>query len=472
MSKHEYLYDRKGPWPQPNPAHPFGEAPAVVHIPGKEKRTWWWNIGLRYMRDMITYWPVALWKAWKDSSWEILSDETFCDQIYTTPLSKFLNPKIDDNLLEIFKKQLKEQEKEEEFFIADFYCMKDVVPFDGMYVASTVVLFKRDQVNDVLNVLAIYFYENEVLFTPEDGDAWNLAKNYAMMGATYRILLSVHPILHFPFDTVNAITKTSLPMNSTLFKLLYPHFQFTLVLNNTVLESSTSPVANHQVFIFSGFTGPQEGLETLLVSGYQGYKGNSSFPKYTWTMTPQKIYGEYNVFLMNYYDVFKKFTSGVVEQIPKSEYPEIAKWAQYISDWLPGFPNGVEIFKEDNLAGVLAKVMWDLSVAHATDHHSYGTIPINRLPLRMRVPPPVKKDDTFKRKDQAHFGDIFRYAVEWKMFFTDTTVTRLMDVDYKFPTPQLQKLQSNFIQDLIEVDKNMPVKNFMKLENIAVSIQY
>ena len=44
MNKPQYLYDRKGPWPQPNPAHPFGEAPAVIHIPKKEKK----NLVLEY----------------------------------------------------------------------------------------------------------------------------------------------------------------------------------------------------------------------------------------------------------------------------------------------------------------------------------------------------------------------------------------------------------------------------------------
>ncbi len=159
MDKPQYLYDRKGPWPQPNPAHPFGEAPAVVHIPKKEQRTWYWNIGLRYLRNMLTYWPVALMKAWKNPSWEILSDDIFCDQIYTSPLSKFLNDTIDENLKKIFKEQLKNRDKKDDYYVADFICMKDVRPFDGMHVASSVVLFKKDKAKDKLNVLAIYIYE-------------------------------------------------------------------------------------------------------------------------------------------------------------------------------------------------------------------------------------------------------------------------------------------------------------------------
>lgn len=472
MSKQQYLYDRKGPWPQPSPSHPFGEAPAVVHVPKVEQKTWFRNIGLRYIRNILFYWPVALWKAWKNPSWEILSDDVFCDQILTTPLAKFLNPKIDDNLQVVFKELLEKKDPNRDYFVADFICMKKVIPFEGMYVASTVALMSKDKNEYKLKVHGIYIYETNLLTTPDDGQAWDLAKNYAMMGATYRILLSTHPILHFPFDTVNAITKTALPMDNTVFKLLYPHFQFTLMLNDTVLENPTSPVVNNQKYPYSGFCGPQDGLLTLLVSGYRGILGNSSYPPFIWTMKPQKVYSDYDVYLMNYYDAFKRFTDEVVKHISLDERPAIIKWANYISKWLPGFPDGIEIFRGNNLSGTLAKVMWDLSVAHATDHHSYGTIPINRLPLRMRVPPPSSKNDTFNPKDQAKFSDVYKYAMEWKLFFNSWTVTRLIDVDYQFPTAALQKLQSNFLQDLRAVDKNMPVKRYMDLEDISISIQF
>ena len=29
----QFLYGRQGPWPQPSPAHPLGEAPAVIAVP-------------------------------------------------------------------------------------------------------------------------------------------------------------------------------------------------------------------------------------------------------------------------------------------------------------------------------------------------------------------------------------------------------------------------------------------------------
>jgi hypothetical protein len=58
------------------------------------------------------------------------------------------------------------------------------------------------------------------------------------------------------------------------------------------------------------------------------------------------------------------------------------------------------------------------------------------------------------------------------LFFNDWTVTRLIDVDYQFATPALQKLQSNFLMNLEEVDKNMHVKKYMALKDISISIQF
>ena len=75
-------------------------------------------------------------------------------------------------------------------------------------------------------------------------------------------------------------------------------------------------------------------------------------------------------------------------------------------------------------------------------------------------------------KDQAKWKDVFKYALEWKLFFNDWTVTRLVDVDYQFNTTELQKLQSNFLRDLAELDGNMPVKKYMELNEMSVSIQF
>ena len=53
--------------------------------------------------------------------------------------------------------------------------------------------------------------------------AWSLAKAYALQGVAHHALFVVHPTLHFPMNSVNAITKSAVPMIRPLFQALLPH---------------------------------------------------------------------------------------------------------------------------------------------------------------------------------------------------------------------------------------------------------
>jgi hypothetical protein len=58
-----FLYDRRGPWPQPSANHPFGEVKAVLHLPFSETFNWWKKVGFRYIKDLMFYTPVAFFKS-------------------------------------------------------------------------------------------------------------------------------------------------------------------------------------------------------------------------------------------------------------------------------------------------------------------------------------------------------------------------------------------------------------------------
>ncbi len=84
----DYLYDRMGPWPQPNPAMDLWAA--VVHLPKDELRRYQWNIGLRYMSQLVLYTPAALWYAWTNPGLAPLDDAEFADRMCVRAFSKFL----------------------------------------------------------------------------------------------------------------------------------------------------------------------------------------------------------------------------------------------------------------------------------------------------------------------------------------------------------------------------------------------
>jgi hypothetical protein len=82
-SPEDFLYARKGPWPQPSPAHPIGESAAVIHLPLCEKLDWWLFIGSRYLLT-LAYTPIAYIKGIFLKGLVPVSDERTRDLLYTT----------------------------------------------------------------------------------------------------------------------------------------------------------------------------------------------------------------------------------------------------------------------------------------------------------------------------------------------------------------------------------------------------
>ena len=52
-SQKDFYMERKGPWPQPSPVHPWGESPAVLKLPFCETLDWWIWIGSRYVATLL-----------------------------------------------------------------------------------------------------------------------------------------------------------------------------------------------------------------------------------------------------------------------------------------------------------------------------------------------------------------------------------------------------------------------------------
>src|SRR5271169_1789616 len=123
----DYLYERRGPWPQPQPSHPFGFAPGVVHVPKNEIRKWNWTIGIHYKITMLTYWPKAMWYAWRHRSLEPVPDHDFEEIVTHSSLSKFISNELnerdkypDNEKLKIFAAFLDGAPAGEKFFVADY----------------------------------------------------------------------------------------------------------------------------------------------------------------------------------------------------------------------------------------------------------------------------------------------------------------------------------------------------------------
>ena len=503
----DYLYDRMGPWPQPNQALDLW--PSVVHLPKEEHRRFFWKIELRYLRQAIFYTPVALWYAWRNPGLSPVDDAELADCMCVRSFSKFmyLADKADiEQFLPGF--DMSRLKADKNYFITDLYLMRHIPAQNGQFNATTVSLFEEQDAGMKRFKPMGIFVESvpekgqeptKALIYPEDGNAWELAKYYALMGCAYRIVFSIHSTLHFPMDALNAITKTILPKKNLVQQLLLPHLEFSLELDLTVQTSKSSPIKNHQEYPYTGVTGTADEIAGLFVDAHQGVPGREkAYPPFHFLLEPvSESKSEYYFFQMEYYYCINRFVKKVMTHLTDEDKEYLKPWARYIApfinkhievegfhnlqtDPMTHFPYEHEILgqvgKEELLSKLLTMIIWDLTVGHAGDHYDFGMMHMARMPMRLRIPPPASRDiPGFDCKKLRTFVDTYKHRLEWKMFYMPTNVSLLHNVDYGFTDPVLQQYNREFREDLIATEKGIiekGIRNFLPLKKIARSIQY
>ena len=465
-----FLYGRKGPWPQPNPYRPLSKAPVVINVPWQEQVDWALRIGLRFAVQIVGGVPAALWDSFRYRPTKHVEDSRFDEIMTSSAYEKFLTSGLTASDSAAFASQLKEPGAT--FYKSDFSAVSTIRPYKRTYMAPTVSLIREKDGNREVAAIRL----GDIVLDRTMGDAWETAKYFVLQGAAYSMLFTEHPNLHFPYDSINAITKTSLPQEHLIFKLLKPHLRFQLELNQAVLLSRGSVITSFRPTLYAPFTANMDdGLLDLFAAGYRGVDGNPAYPTYAFRKAPKPVNGDYGVFLNRYYATVLEFTRQVAAKIPKGdEYTE--RWANYISRWVPGFPSPTEIFEGDTLAEVLAGIVWNLSIGHSVDHHafSFDVTPEEKY-LRIRVPPPTSTTaPATDAKKVTRWYDRFKTRLAHKVFFEPTTVTRLVDVRYRFGAehPDLMLAADQFIEALHRTEANMDVRTFMPLRDMSASIQF
>ncbi|MBY0413421.1 MAG: hypothetical protein K2Q18_04620, partial [Bdellovibrionales bacterium] len=381
-SPSDFLYDRKGPWPQPCPEHPFGEAAGVIHLPFGEAVDWWLKIGSRYVGTLL-YTPIAYMRGIITPGVDEVSDEEFVSMLTNSMLAKFVKNVFDSTDRKIFGNKL----EEDNVWICDFEPVKVVKTFDGIYASASKTLLKKN--GEKFSIIGIHIDQTDSFFVPTDGDKWELAKYFVLQGGALCSTLVIHPLLHFPMDSVNAITKTALPKDHIIFQLFYPHLRFTLYLEKAVLTFKTSLLMSKWWMPYAPYPGPYIGLRDLLVEGYKGIGDNFSYPPFKFQFEPEFIVGKYGEFHQAYYPVFKKFVEEVLVDLSDTEVFYLTAWADYITAWVPGFPKGAELVRDRALlVSTVAYCLFDVTVGHTVDHYNFGHMDIRKIPMRLRQLPP------------------------------------------------------------------------------------
>lgn len=452
----QFLYGGLGPWPQPAPAYPMARPPEVLNIPTPESVAWWEWIGSRLFKTYLEEKILAPFAARTDLTYLLPTDKEFVRIMTQTVYGRYLRNEAGTSA-----------------WFSDFSAMELIDPLPGTYCAPVACRFLLE--GSVFSCVSITFLKTasriEALVVRRTDKAWNLAKAYACQGAAYHALFVVHPVLHFPMDSVNAITKTSVPEIHPLFQALFPHTTYTLKLNNEVLEGKGSIVNNDPADVdYDPLTAKGYNLMQLFGVGYSGYKGLAAYQPYDYMKPWMDSNTLYGTCLRQYFKPFLLFATQIAGVIPRGD-PYVTRWADYCSAHVRGFPDASKIFETDNLARAIAIYLWDVSVAHGADHYSFGyDIQMKDKFLRIRRPPPASVNDGGDVQsvgDLANLDDMTRAEIANAMFFNVVSIPpNLIDTSYVFSEPLLQEAVKAFHANLAATDAavRQMMPTFIRLE--------
>jgi hypothetical protein len=466
-----FLYGHQGPWPQPTRDHPFGMSPGIYAIPKPEWDDWQTYVGDYYLKNSAGFGikaaEIALHESREnDTDYPDLTDEDFTQLLTEGLYSKFISP-LDPQDAATFEALITQSDKYD-YFKSDYTCMRVVkAAHPGEAVAASIALLRRPKndsgfhyevpgiVLQAWNAKDNAFAVSPVL-TPTDGEAWKVARFFVLQGAIHRINLIDHTEVHFPPDTINAITKSVLPKDNLVLRLLQPHMWLSMCVNNTVLEGQRSLINRNTWYPWSPFVAKGDEVRKLLPFGWYGSQyysqvmspgepgkdayfdqPNSAYDRYQWDPTPPVIPSRYGAFLNAYFPPIRKFVRGVVEHMNATDWREIGYWAHHIAIWLPGFPDRPDLLgpnddtpNKELLADTLAHFIWNASVRHSADHQSLHDMvggrkdasgklvaPPHAVPFVMRVQPPMSR--SYKRvpvpldDDKAHWFEKIGDLWDW-----------------------------------------------------------
>ena len=457
----------EGMWPQRPIIHEQFPAP-VFNLDIEELFDHRENIVSRYIGQIATLTPLLAWQAKRETRVKPMSDGLFVKFLTETSLGQFVNLTLDSADRQAFAAQIGNDD-ERQYAKVDFSCLDQAETLPGIHVAPTVTLLRRKSATQY-EVVAIRIRQQ--IFLPEDTAVWQLCKLFVLQGASINVVLTFHPWLHFPGDTINALTKSLLPQGHLLHCLLRPHLEFTLGLHEGTMHNRRSVFHNSQKELFTPFPFPTEQIHRLMLFGKNGIPGNSSYPGYRFgnhLLGEHTLYGR---FRQEWYETVYNFVKEITRLIPKND-PYVIRWADAISEWLPDFPTGAYIFKDDILTQVITSYICTVSVFHTGDHYSYAMIPFQHAPLRLRMPAPDQQLPL--DLDMAKWvlpEDYFRHKLCHAMFFRPVVIRSLQDANYQFRTAQARQAVQTFYNTVAQIDQEWRGSTFPNSHEIAVSLQY
>ena len=442
----EFLNPSNPLWPQQSFDYPYGQAPEVDDLPDEEVADWNRYVQAHYLKvafgkNPLAYQAIAYMEnRFIANGFRMYPDIGKDDVVFTSMLCEGLFSKFLCELDDIDKKRFNDLINPSaggRYFKVDTSCM-EVVDYQSddktEHVAPAVVVVRQKPTPDGkgwlyddqggyeivgIDIWTVNRSENPKPLSPPaagtSDEKWRRAKYFVLHGCMHRINLLDHVKVHFPNDTINAITKSVLPTWHVVHQLLMPHFWLTLPVNNAVLEGPRSLINRDTWYPWNPFAAKGRDFRKLLPYSWAGNEyyhpgtKNAAFPPFEFDLDPLAAEAQssrYRSYQRQLFESVLLWVDGVLKEVlppfsqggmPWQGWLEIKRWAHEISRFLNGFPDDQRICEgfdkgsspDCNLVHAIAAVIWNASVVHSVDHSCITTMmndDTKPMPFVMRIP--------------------------------------------------------------------------------------
>uniref|UniRef100_A0A4W2GYV8 arachidonate 12-lipoxygenase n=1 Tax=Bos indicus x Bos taurus TaxID=30522 RepID=A0A4W2GYV8_BOBOX len=395
------------------------------------------------------------------------------------PSRLVLPPEMED-----LKTQLEKELQTGSLFEADFSLLDGVKPnviiFKQQYVAAPLVMLKLQPDGRLLPmVIQLQPPRNgcppPVLFLPSDPPmAWLLAKTWVRSSDFQLHQLQSHLLRgHLIAEVISVATMRSLPSLHPIYKLLIPHFRYTMEINVLARSNLVSKWGIFDLVVSTGSGGHVDILQRATAGlTYRSFCPPDDLADRGLLDVKSSLYGQDALRLWGV--ISRRYVEKMVSLFYKSDGavkddPELQAWCREITETGlqgaqdRGFPISLE--SRAQLCHFITMCIFTCTGQHASTHQGqldwYSWIPNG--PCTMQKPPPISKDVT--EKDIVDSLPNLHQARTQKTFIKflgrrqPVMVALGQHKENYFSDPGPQAVLKQFQEELAALDKEIEVRN-------------
>ncbi|XP_037348584.1 polyunsaturated fatty acid (12S)/(13S)-lipoxygenase, epidermal-type-like [Talpa occidentalis] len=368
-------------------------------------------------------------------------------------------------------------------FEADFSLLEGVKPnviiFKQQYVTAPLVMLKLQPDGKLLPMVIQLQSPRHgcpppMLFLPSDPpNAWLLAKTWVRSSDFQLHQLQSHLLRgHLMAEVIAVATMRRLPSLHPIYKLLIPHFRYTMEINTLARSTLVSEWGIFDLVVSTGSGGHVDILQRATAGlTYRSFcppddladRGLLDVKSSFYGQDALKLWGIINRYVERMVGLFYKSDEAVKDD------PELQAWCREVTEvglqgaQDRGFP--ISLVSQAQLCRFVSMCIFTCTAQHASAHLGqldwYAWIPNG--PCTMRKPPPITKDvtekdivDSLPNLQQARIQKTFTKFLGRRQ---PVMVALGQHKEEYFSGPEPQAVLKQFQEELAAMDKEIEVRN-------------